>query len=170
MDWKLAGRCTLAVALLAALPAIAQTLYKLIDKNGKITYSEVAPKNFDGQVIRMDIDPKANTATLPKYEPAPKTEESARRSPSGMGKSIAEQKAEQQGGDRLQQAKDRLEQRRKALADAQNNPLEGDIQLLGKVGGGARPVPSESYQRRLAELERAVKEAEDDLREAEKAR
>jgi len=46
--------------------ADAQTLYKLIDKNGKVTYAEKPPKDFDGQVIRLDIDPKANTATLPK--------------------------------------------------------------------------------------------------------
>ena len=58
-----------AVATLAA----AQTLYKLIDKNGKVTYSEEPPKNFDGKVIRMDIDPNANRATLPKYEPPVQT-------------------------------------------------------------------------------------------------
>ena len=52
----------LACTLLAlALPAAAQTVYKLIDRNGKITYSEEPPKNFDGKVIRIDIDPNANS-------------------------------------------------------------------------------------------------------------
>src|SRR5580704_10815022 len=56
----------LGVVLTGAQWALAQTVYKLIDKNGKITYSEEKPKNFDGQVIPMNIDPNANTATLPK--------------------------------------------------------------------------------------------------------
>jgi hypothetical protein len=34
---------------------------------------------------------------------------------------------------------------------------------MGTVGGRARAVPTESYLKRLADLERAVKEAEDDL-------
>jgi len=44
------------------LPAAQTTLYKLIDKNGKVTYSDSPPKNFDGQVIPVDIDTKRNTA------------------------------------------------------------------------------------------------------------
>src|ERR1700733_2938822 len=55
-----------AAAGLLAFHASAEVLYKLIDKNGKVTYSEEKPKSFDGQVIRIDIDPNANTATLPK--------------------------------------------------------------------------------------------------------
>ena len=57
-----------AALALAAVSAQAQTLYKLIDKNGKITYSEEAPKNFDGKVIKIEVNPNANTATLPKFE------------------------------------------------------------------------------------------------------
>ena len=55
-----------AAALFAPPVALAEVLYKLIDKNGKVTYSEEKPKNFDGQVIRLDINPNANTATMPK--------------------------------------------------------------------------------------------------------
>ena len=63
------GGAIAAALLLCAAGASAQTLYKLIDKNGKVTYSESPPKDFDGKVQRMDIDPKANTATLPRYTP-----------------------------------------------------------------------------------------------------
>ena len=41
-------------ALIAASPGAAQTVYKLIDRNGKVTYSEEPPKDFDGKVIRID--------------------------------------------------------------------------------------------------------------------
>jgi hypothetical protein len=145
-------RFVLPVAFaLAGLPAAAQTLYKLIDRNGKVTYSETAPKNFDGKVVRIDVDPNANTATLPKYQAAPaRGAAEARRSEA-----------------RTEGLKDKLEASRAALAAAMSNPGEGDVQYIGNAGGGTRQVPSESYQRRLADLERAVKEAEDELRRAQ---
>lgn len=138
-------------AALACGAAAAQTLYKLIDKNGKVTYSEEAPKNFDGQVIKIVVDPNANTATLPKYE------ETVRAKP----------KDDKARAVKVDELKERVAQRKAALADAQNNPGEGDIGRMGTVGGFARPVPSESYLKRLADLERAVKEAEEDLQAAE---
>jgi hypothetical protein len=153
---------TFAFALaLASLPAAAQTVYKLIDRNGKVTYSEEPPKNFDGKVIRIDIDPNANRASLgtgPKTDPGQSHEEA-------KGKAKAEGPSREE---RLEQAKRKLDAARKALDDAKQNPGDGDIQWLGKVGGGARPVPSEAYQQRLAQLERAVKEAQDEVQSLEK--
>ena len=146
----------LACAALLALPAAAQTLYKLIDKNGKVTYSESAPKNYDGQVIRIDIDPNANTATLPKPAPA-RPEPAARGRPADASTQVSP----------LQAARERLEAAKRALADARDNPRPDEVQWVGKVGGGARPVFSESYQQRVERLELEVKNAEEDLRRAE---
>ena len=146
--------CT-AVAALACTQAAAQTLYKLIDKNGKVTYSESPPKEFDGKVIRMDIDPKANTATLPKAAAGAGQSQSSSSSTSSSGE------------DRVKAARDRLDAAKKALQDAIDNPGEGDVQRVGNKGGFARPVPSEDYQKRLAGLEENVKKAEQELRVAE---
>lgn len=150
-------RCALAAAVtLAVLPdALAQTLYKLIDKNGKVTYSESPPKNFDGKVIRMDIDPNANTATMPKGS-ALRDEGAAARAASA--------------DDAVRAARQRLEDAKKALADARDNPGEGDIARMGNKGGGTRPQPSEDYQKRLAKLEGDVKEAEEALEKAQRGR
>ena len=145
-----------ALAALVALgtgPACAQTLYKLIDKNGKVTYSEEAPKNFDGKVIRIDIDPNANRATLPKYQPKP--------APAPGAKAAA-------AAPDARALRERVAERRAALEQAQNNPGDEDVQWIGNAGGGTRRVPTPAYQRRLAELERALKEAEDELHAAEK--
>ena len=147
-----------ACALVASLGAFGQTLYKLIDKNGKVTYSEKPPKDFDGKVIRMDIDPNANTATLPKPGAAarPETEaEKVIRRPTPVT------------GDSAQAARERLESAKKALQDAIDNPSEGEVQRIGKVGGGTRPVQSEDYQKRISGLEANVRKAEEDLRAAE---
>jgi hypothetical protein len=149
-------------AAIAATGAAAQTLYKLIDKNGKVTYSEKPPKDFDGKVIRMDIDPKANTATLPKPGAAARSE--------SANEKIIRAPSPAKGGDPVQAARDRLEAARKTLQDAIDNPAEGEVQRVGKVGGGTRPVQSEEYQKRVATLEENVRKAEEELRLAERNR
>jgi hypothetical protein len=158
---KSLARCLLLAALgtLAAGAAAAQTLYKLIDKNGKVTYSESEPKDFDGKVIRMDIDPKANTATLPKpgAAPAPETE----------SEKILRRPTPASGGDKVQVARDKLDAAKKALQNAVDNPGEGDVQRVGNKGGMTRPVPTEEYQKRITGLEENVKKAEEELRVAE---
>jgi hypothetical protein len=142
----------MAVVLIAAFAcgvAAAQTmtLYKLIDNNGKVTYSEEKPKSFDGKVVVIEVDPNRNTATLPKYQ------DTIRANP----------KIEKAKASRLEEQKERVAQRNAALANALSNPGEDDVGRMGTVGGRARAVPTESYLKRLADLERAVKEAEDAL-------
>ena len=145
-----------ALAVIAASlagDAVAQTMYKLIDKSGKITYSESAPKpgEFDGQVIRMDIDPNANRATLPK--PA-----------EGAFKSDANALPPREVLD----ARNKLAIAQRKLAEARNNPSEGDMIRQGSVGGaGARLVPSDAYTQRLADLEKDVKAAEEEVQRVE---
>ena len=151
--WIVLSACACAGFLAAAH---AQTLYKLIDKNGKVTYSEEAPKNFDGKVIRIDIDPNANRATLPKYEPK------AAPAPAARGTAAPAKTAD------VGALRERVATRRAALEAAQNNPGEEDVQWVGNAGGGTRRVPTPAYQRRLAELERSLKEAEDELDAAQK--
>ncbi len=137
-----------ALAGLVAPPASAQVLYKLISKDGKVTYAQEAPKDFDGQVIRIDVNPQSNTATLPKPKPGEFTP------PADNSKAVRE-------------SKERLERARKALEEARAHPGEDDIRFVGKVGGGSRAVPTQAYQQRLEELERAVEEAQDDLKKVE---
>jgi hypothetical protein len=157
-----------AVALSAGLFAAAagaETIYKLIDKNGKVTYSESKPKTFDGQVIRIDIDPNANTATLPKPAASGTSVEAGVRRPHASdGKAAARADSEE----RIRVARERVEAARKLLQETRDNPGPDDVQFIGKVGGGARPVPTQAYQDKLAQLEKAVQDAEEDLRRAEK--
>ena len=142
-----------------ALPSAAQTLYKLIDKNGKVTYSDAPPKDFDGKVEKVDVDPNRNRATI--------------LPPGTTGSEVLSKDKVAAPADadaRLKQAQARLEAARRDLAFARDNPREGEVERIGNVGGGARPVPTEAYERRLAGLEKAVKDAEEELRLAERAR
>jgi hypothetical protein len=154
------ARIALICAALASGGACAQTLYKLVDKNGKVTYSEEVPKNFDGKVTRIDVDPNANRATLPKYEPKPASSAPKRRPDAAAAKRAAAADVDE--------LRERVAERRAALEEAQNNPGEEDVQWIGNAGGGTRRVPTPAYQRRLTELERSLKEAENELEAAAK--
>ena len=143
----LLAKALVFAALCAASAASAQTMYKLIDKNGKVTYSNEEPKDFDGKVIRIEVDPKANTATLPKYQP------SAPASRASVD---------------VRALQEKVAERRAVLQKAKNNPGDDDVQWVGNAGRGTRAVPTEAYQHRLAELERSLKEAEDELHAAQK--
>jgi hypothetical protein len=152
MRFQSLGMLALAAVSFAAAPVSAQTLYKLIDKSGKVTYSEAPPKpgEFDGQVLRIDVDPKANTATLPKGE--------ALKAPPQAPVNVPPA---------LREARVKLDIARRKLEEARSNPGPDDMQRIGNVGGGARAVPSEAYQKRIAELEESVRKAEEEVRRAE---
>ena len=151
----------LVALALAAAPAHAQTIYKLIAKNGKVTYADKAPKDYDGQVVRIDIDPKANIATLPKVG-APGATPGVR--PMSM------QEARRFDAEvMLGRARDSLEAAQKALADGKE-PGEGELDWIGKAKGGARPVATEAYNERINALEDAVKSAEREVERAQRAK
>jgi hypothetical protein len=145
--------------LVAALPfavcAQNTTLYKLIHPNGKVEYSEKPPKDFPGKVIPLNVNPDANTATLPK---ASATGEAG-------GKRAVNQDARDAG--RLTAAREKLDAARAALKDAQDNPSESDVARMGIKGGGTRPVPSDAYKERLERLEQSVKNAEEQVKSLE---
>ena len=141
------ARFALVAAAVFCATASAQTLYKLVDKNGKITYSETRPKEFDGQVIELNIDPNANRAVLPKYDPT--------KNPPGAitPEAVAN----------INQAQEKLAAAKKALDEAKANP---EMTRMGKVGGGSREEVSPEYEARVAKLEQDVRDAEEAVRSA----
>jgi hypothetical protein len=143
--------------------AAAQTIYKLIDKNGKVTYSEKPPKEFDGRVIRIDVDPNANTATFPK---ANARGEGARSETEG--ERIIRRKPDTGQEDRVTAARARLQAAEKAMTDARDTATDDDYMVIRNAGGGVRRVPNEQMSARLAGLEKAVKDAQEALEAAEK--
>ena len=142
-----------ACSLAASTLALAQTLYKLVDKNGKVTYSETAPKpgDFNGTVTRIEVNPNANTATLPKYEGR-----AADPATNPGGRAPSREAAQQ-----------KLDAARKALADARENPSADEVTRVGTKSGFTRPVETEDYKAKLAKLEADVKAAEEELKRAE---
>ena len=150
---------TLAVLAFVSSAADAQTLYKLIDKKGKVTYVDTPPKDFDGKVVPMEIDTKRNSATIT----TPGTAAGARALDE-------KQAAADRAAANVKLAQDKLDVARRDLALARDNPREGEVERMGNAGGGTRPVPTPDYEKRVALLEAAVRTAEAELRQAQQAR
>jgi hypothetical protein len=151
-------------ALLAATFAAAelekQVVWKLTDKKGKVTYVDKAPgKDFDGKVTRIEVDLTANRATLVNIGESAKPVQLPLTAPE-----LKRVKADAE----LALARERLEEAKKAREDGKD-PTPDETQWMGKVGGGARPVPTEAYHARIKSLDQAVKAAEDELERAQKA-
>ena len=150
---KMLARVSIGFAALLPVAAAAETLYKLVDKKGRVTYVQEKPRDFDGEVIPIQIDPNANKATLPKFTPPPPAP------PAGAA-----------SRDPVAQARARVDAARRAYEDARDNPAEADVQRMGIKGGGTRPVFSEEYLQRLARLENELMQAEADLRKLQGGR
>ena len=154
----------LAPVLFAASPAQAdpqtQVIWKLVDKKGKVTYADKAPgKDYPGQVTRIEVDLNANKATL--------TRVGETAAPTTLPLTAPELKRVRADAE-LARARENLEAAKKALADGQE-PTPEETLRVGKVGGGARPVPTDAYHARIKSLEEAVTAAEAELARARDA-
>ena len=149
----------LAVAF-AAVADDKQVVWKLVDKQGKVTYADKAPpKEYDGKVTRIEVDLTANRAKLVNVgESAP---------PVLLPLTAPEMKRVKAEAE-LAQAAEKLEAAKKAR-EAANEPTPEETQWMGKKGGGARPVPTEAYHERVKKLDAALKAAEEDFERARKA-
>jgi hypothetical protein len=145
----------LLASLLSAPFALAeldkQVVWKLVDKKGKVTYADKAPpKDFDGTVTRIEVDLNANRASL--------TTVGGSGPPVLLPLTAPELKRVKADAE-LARARENLEAAKKARKDGEE-PLEGELNWLGKKGGGARPEPTEAYHARIKSLDDAVKNAE----------
>lgn len=183
----LAASLLVGAALLPAL-AQAQTLYKLVDRSGKTSYADKVPKGFDGEVTPITIDPATNAAAPIRIAPPQARAEDAKESKD-------QNAARKDARARLQLALDRAQARlaaaKKALAEG-NDPFDDEYQVIQQKidAGGAKPdapgprancrrqgaifvcptiVPGERYRDRQQALEEAVRLAEAELTEAERA-
>ena len=161
---RILPKTSLALLLIdAATEAHAQTLYKLTDSSGEVTYTDAVPKGFRGTVKRLDIDTSESVAVLTPgargqaQATAPDYAEIIRR------RALVDDEA------RIIQARERLEAARQALAAAQESSTPDDWIYFGPNNPlGMRRAPRPEYQARLENLERNVQIAEEQLRMAER--
>lgn len=177
----------LACAAFVPAPSFAATFYKWVGPDGVVHYGDAPPKGFKGEVMRVEVDPGAHTLPPVAPPPAPGAESRELEKPAP---DLLDQRRETRARleANLDSARARLDLARKALAET-GDPQEDEWQTT--VGGPPGPgpqvphsnchkgadgrlvcpgrVPSEAYYARVQQLEDAVKRAEADVEDAERA-
>lgn len=174
--------------------SVGQTLYKWTDAQGRIQYSDRPPKDFKGEVTRIESDaqPPQSPAWVPKAA-APKAEE-GRQVEKATGDINSRRRAlrEKLAAD-VTRARERLEAAKKALGEAEGPQVDERQVVQQRFARGTQPktprsncrevvasdgkkslmcpalVPGEGYYDRIRLLEEAVARAEEDLANAERA-
>jgi Domain of unknown function (DUF4124) len=152
-------KLSLVLALLYCASAMAQAIYKQVDKDGKVTYTDKAPDK-DQPATKVDIDKNRNVATpLGTRSPA-----------AAKGVADANLKAREMSEARfareLEKAEARLSKAKEDLANGKD-PQEDDWSTVGVASGRAGRMLNEAYQERVKRLEDAVKQAEGDVARAQ---
>ena len=189
------GAASLALALaLVAVPAVAQTMYKWVDADGKTQYSDRPPKGFKGELTRIETENDRTTLPrVPATAPAPDAvEKSKAAKPDDMLTKRRATRAQLEA--RLARARDNVDAAKKAL-EASDTPEAGDRQVIQQrsASGGMHgmtgrsncreettkdgrkiamcptTVPTPEYRDRVAGLEEALRAAEAELHDAEQA-
>ena len=152
----------LAILALIAVSgaATAQALYKYTDKDGKVTYSDRVPKPGEkAELVKTDSNVNVMSA------PANKVGGVTQRLEDVNARSRAREARGDQLNDEVNAAKAKLEQAKKALEDGREpSPEERQI-VVRKDGNSVLRKPE--YYERIAVLEAAVKQAEENLGKAE---
>lgn len=172
--------------------ALAQTLYRWTDSSGKTHYGDRPPKDAVG-LTKVDTGPETNVLSAPVVPP--KTSPAAEVAPKAVPADRATQRRETRDRLRanLERALENLEQAKKKLAEGgdlqederqmvrqraarapttatahlncrQEKGQDGKLSLMCPVS-----VPNDQYYERIAKLEGAVKQAEEEVAAAESA-
>lgn len=180
------------MAALAAAPAGAQVLYKWVDANGRVVYSDrLPPKGFIGKVERIEPDaPATPVEAAPPVVPRPAAETA--KAPPDMATQRRATRVRLQAN--LDAARERVEAARKALTEG-SDPQSDDRRIIQQRVDGTTPTTTtlrnncrttrgadgkdsvmcptallnEEYFARVEQLEEALRKAEEDLSAAELA-
>lgn len=155
----------LSFAALTAVPSLADEIYKIVDKDGKVTYSSELPQSTsDVDITGLDIDPDANVIKPESSQAAErlKQEYNQRYPNNNSGKDQQKVESYKQ---KLTAAKQAVNLAKKAITEGKT-VAPGDF--IGKSGGGVRP--SLQRQSRLESLNKNLESAEENLRQVIKSR
>ncbi len=143
-----------ATLLVSALgSALASEVYRHVDKDGRVTYSDTPPAAGNGQATRIRIF-KGPSADEPAHEPAQPAQR-LREVDTRIERRVTEERAT---AERIAAARQKVAERREAL-EAGKVPLPGERQGLPFGKSRLRPA----YFERVANLEARLADAEAEL-------
>ena len=195
---KGASAALVLAAALGAAPLAAQVLYKWVDDQGKTQYSDKPPKNFRGELTRIETE--VDKTTLPPSPPpvppaAPAGGAATKAAPAPATEDIGAKRwaTRVRLEERLAKAREKVDSAKKALAQSEAPEVDERqvVQQRAATGGmhGMAPrsncrwesagnqkwlmcptaVPSTEYHDRVARLEADLRKAEEELAAAEQA-
>lgn len=129
------------IAVVIALPAtsLAQVFYKWIDAQGKTQYGDRPPKNFSGEVVRIEVEPASNPAP-PAVAPRPAPAAGKAAVPPADNIAAKRREARERLGAELARARAKLELARAALA-AENTPQDDERMVIQQRLDREQPAP-----------------------------
>jgi hypothetical protein len=189
IDHPSARALLFALAAAVALPAPAQVLYKLVDRQGRVTYSDSVPKNYEGQVTRIEppdavsnvVNSGKQVEAAPKAGSPPGMAETRRRTReeleaklrAAQAKVEAARKAKAEGGDPQVDEMQTIQHRRAPLASGEQPPNANCFTATDPNGTAflncPTRIPDGSYYERQKKLDDDLKRAEEELALAERA-
>ncbi len=167
-----------------------RTLYRWVDANGRVQYADKPPVGFKGEVTKVDVDLDANTrpaAAAKAQRIAPDVLRDVTPQPPDIAKARREKRAKLE--EALRRAQDKVAAAKAAL-ESGGAPNDDEQQVVQRryakaqasksncrtvpEGGKSKIVcpalvPSEQYYDRQRSLEEAVRQAEEELADAEAA-
>jgi Domain of unknown function (DUF4124) len=151
----------LAVSLFVGLGNMsqAQTLYKYVDKNGKVSYSDKPPKDGE-KATKVTIDPNANITKLNTKDSSGREQKFSDVKARGDARIAARDKLQAD----IRTAETDLEKAKKALEEGREPKEEERRIIVGKGGNAVQRTPE--YLKRIEGLEESVKKAEEQLKTA----
>ncbi|MBL8523739.1 MAG: DUF4124 domain-containing protein [Betaproteobacteria bacterium] len=161
----------LLILFAAAWGVQAQQLWKYVDKDGKVTYSDKPPKKGE-KAEEVKSDPKANILETQRGGAVGKESAASQALKDVNARANARADKRDKLRDAVDNAKDELEAAKKALEDGRE-PLPDEVQIVvGRTKDGAPTgrnagVRKPEYYKRIEGLEAAVKKAETALEVAE---
>jgi uncharacterized protein YhaN len=161
----MAGVCVAELLSLAVhSPAIADTIYKTVDREGRVTYSSSPPKAGErgATAVELKVDPDRNVIPAEKTPQIEQLEQVQREQ--WQEQRLGEQREQRDRRERIADAEEELRAAEEALREGQVTQ-PGDF--LGRKDGGVRPSPQRFE--RLDRLQQAVERARENL-EAERYR
>lgn len=163
--------CAFLVLFIAASGVQSQQLWKYVDKDGKVTYSDKPPKKGE-KAEEVKSDPKANILETQRGGAVGKESAASQTLKDINSRAAAKADKREQLRDAVNNAREELEAAKKALEDGRE-PLPDEVQIVvGRTKDGAPTgrnagVRKPEYYKRIEGLEAAVKKAEAALEVAE---
>lgn len=157
-----------AILLAVATQGHAQALWKYTDKDGKVTYSDKAPKKGETAQL-VNSDPSANIMDAPKNAP----QGVLQKSPEMKSRDSEREIQRNALREALDAAKVELEAAKATLEEGRA-PLQDEVQIVvgrgqnGAATGANAVIRKPAYYARISVLEEAVKKAEDKVETAER--